>query len=138
MSVSCRYRETNRWWFWLPFHTRPLIVVHETGPNTEKMPLPQQLRKKLKKKIKWKMVVKIFVTHLPNILITLVWPLTARPNSVPRLLAPCNNLLFLNLNPISTYSTQISVIGPTKNRKLETSNACSTRTFFTCANKCPK
>lgn len=44
----------------------------------------------------------------------------------PRRLPPCNNLLLRNLTPIKTYKTHISVIGPTKKRNEDNSNACST------------
>lgn len=70
--------------------------------------------------------------YLLSIRMTRVCPEIPRPNSHPRRLTPCRSLLFRNLTPIKTYRTQISVIGPTKKRNEDTSNACVISMFFTC------
>lgn len=79
----------------------------------------------------WKNIVQYSL----SIRMTRVWPDMPRPNSHPLRLTPCSNLLFRSLTPIRTYNTQINVIGPKKNRKLDISKACSTSTFFTCRRK---
>lgn len=77
---------------------------------------------------------------LPNIRITRACPLLVLPlflfvlfvatSGQPFRLTPCKSLLLCSLIPISMYRPHITIMGTTKNRKLDTSNVCSRNLFL--------
>lgn len=91
--------------------------------------------------------------HLPSIRMTRACPLLLPPPPLPpvplppelplplgsvhpfRFTTPCSNLLLCNLRPMRTYSAHITIMGPTKNTKLDTSNVWSISLFFICWGK---